>query len=439
MVVKSDGKLRGKNMKNIQKILPFLLLILIFSCKGIKNDALSDINLNTPVDIKPVDIKKELPDYFSYNIQSIENNIFYPKETYLMPYLKKDEGFGYINSETFEIVIPAQYSRAGDFHGGYAVVSKSGEDEDEELCIINKKNEKILSGFDVIGLYDNEDGSMVFALTANYSGESFYNEKGRSWPQRIDYKIYNLAMNNIVIKEGAIVNTETKEKSLYGLSLLGNYMYMDSTNVYEIKNNGTLEKTNMTVREVVTKVAKERGLRYNEYDFDINFQWHYDIYFNYMHTLDMELLTQNVPENIRVIITPPDKRNRGYRDSIESPTKPLLRIEPFNYTYAHPLKNNSLFEVELETIEDGEKYICIYDSFTNKWVVPMIKKGWETYFLRTSYNDWVISDNHNVSNSECFYNIRTRKKYYNFYSNEYYGLTYMGYYEPEMEFMVEDF
>ena len=41
----------------------------------------------------------------------------------LMPYYK-DGYFGYVNAETFEIVIPAQFEKAGHFTGNFAIVQK---------------------------------------------------------------------------------------------------------------------------------------------------------------------------------------------------------------------------------------------------------------------------------------------------------------------------
>ena len=156
-------------------------------------------------------------------------------------------GMGYINAETFEIVIPAQYERAGNFVGNFAIVENR---ENHKYMIINKKNEIILSDFNVATLYQSEDGNTVFALTANISGVRRSIHTGvlntpNYEPANTTYRLYNLSAGKLVINED---KRSFGNERIPKIMFFGNYMTYDK-DVYELKANGDLGEKKLVLMD----------------------------------------------------------------------------------------------------------------------------------------------------------------------------------------------
>jgi len=97
----------------------------------------------------------------------------------LMPYQDKTDLYGYINAETFEIVIPAQYEYTGPFVNGYAMVANKYEAFNDNIYfLINKNNETVLKYFNYAFIYESEDSKTVYALTVTNTGIEIEERKG---------------------------------------------------------------------------------------------------------------------------------------------------------------------------------------------------------------------------------------------------------------------
>jgi hypothetical protein len=295
------------------------------------------------------------------------------------PYLRRASG--YINAETFKFMLLARYQYAGPFVCGYAVV-KTGKHS-----VINKKGTEILTGFDNITLFDTECGEFVFALTEKYldpSGYSFL-------PKNVNYQLYNLNTGNILIEED--IGPFAPGKSTSKIRFFSNYMFYGDT-VYEIKDGGALEKTEIDIESLASIVIKERSLSINENNFHYyeGYSYNFDPYFKYVDTLDFNALLRNVPENMQII--EPGERRQHSQDG-----KPEYLIQPVNRDRIHPLKKNKLYyDVRLMNKKDGEGYTGLYDAEENTWTIPLmktdVKKGdWNStgfYGMGiTGYEDWI--------------------------------------------------
>ena len=81
----------------------------------------------------------------------------------LIPYRDSNRLFGYMDEETGEIVIKAQYYSASPFIGGFAIV-----DYEQTPKIINQNNDKMNVGkFDAAYLYSSENGKTVITVLEN--------------------------------------------------------------------------------------------------------------------------------------------------------------------------------------------------------------------------------------------------------------------------------
>ncbi|MDR1307501.1 MAG: hypothetical protein LBK74_08005 [Treponema sp.] len=130
----------------------------------------------------------------------------------LMPFYK-DGCFGYVNSETFEIVITEQYKTEGNFNGKYAIVEK----REGKPFIINKNNVEILGGFDRVVLFNTEDNKMTFALTGNDCDRKLRYHSGdwfgfwRFDPENMNYRVYNLTTGKLVAEMGKREYSSSRE------------------------------------------------------------------------------------------------------------------------------------------------------------------------------------------------------------------------------------
>jgi hypothetical protein len=178
------------------------------------------------------------------------------------------------------------------------------------------------------------------------------------------------------------------------------YMVYDN-DLYEINNNGTLEKSGKNREELITQITKERNLRFITEDDLIN------------------SIIQDLPGTMQI--------NEDY---------PHPRL--INKNTVHPLKiYDFLYEVRLKSFEDDETYVALYNASKNIWAIPPIKGYGE--FMETEYEDWIY-----YWKVGTFYNIKTRKKYSHLYSrNSLYifdnSMIYQGYNNLRDEAIIENF
>jgi hypothetical protein len=362
-----------------------------------------------------------------------------PDDIPLMTYLvqmdagRENSFFGFINAETFEIVIPAKYAWTEYFIGNFAVVKKHGEKNKDIIgyfsgyndslnyAIINKQDEEIIRNFDVATIYTSEDGRMTFALTANNSGvmRSGYRNDGlfrthQLDPERTIYRLYNLTARKRVINRDVRVydrGYDTKPR----IRFVAHYLLYDD-DVYTIKDNGSLEKTAITIQELMRKVIQERNLLRNENDFHFSGELGFnDPYFCYFDRLDIDAFFQNIPDNLALIWS--GKNDWRFHDG-----KPAYAINPINRNKTYPLKENRLlYQAELTSSQNGEKYTDrstggdtykgLYDAVENKWVIAPFKiSGLSENFDQTEYDNW-------IHRGGWYYNIADRKRYMNQYSH----------------------
>jgi hypothetical protein len=367
----------------------------------------------------------------------------------LMPFYRNYR-FGYINSETFEIVITEQYKRAGNFNSEYAVVEKRYG----KPFIINKNNKKILGGFDKVVLFNTEDNKMTFALTGTYGNYQVLRADGVEFslgfwytrPNRITYRFYNLTTGKLVAKMGKREQTDFERMNLK-IYFFNNYfiwIYDDYYNkdydeaVYEIQNDGSIKKCSMTVKEFISQIVLDYELQNNKRDYNYSIGKYYS-WIEYFNPLDIDKLLDQVPDNMKIKV---DKYNWHYTNN-----KPFLNIKLID-NITHPLKDKFLYEVELIGNSDGRQYIGIYNASENIWVIPPIKKETFRHFYFIEGKDWIAyGEGSNTMRYSFFYadffNIKTRKKYKYQYFLYNYSMIYNGYdespHEKAKEPIVEDF
>ena len=325
-------------------------------------------------------------------------------------------GKGYINAETFEIIIPAQYERAGNFVGNFAIVENR---ENHKDMIINKKNEIILSGFDGATLYQSEDGNTVFALTANISGvrRSIYTGVLNTplyEPANTTYRLYNLNTGRIVInRDKRSFGNEKIPKIMF----FGNYMTYDK-DVYELKANGDLEENEIGFDEFLGNVTMQVNLYYDRKKISPHF-WDREMREFLLsndtldkHLTDINLMLKEVPDNLRI---------RGYSLSAiweygDDWTEKIdfTKYYPLNWDKSHPLvRKNWLYEIEFVDRRQ-DQYFGLYNPFENIWVIPpTVPPDYFSHFHQTSYDDWIRFGRE--GGGGVFFNIKTRKKYKDLY------------------------
>ena len=358
--------------------------------------------------------------FFACCTPSITKTNYVPEDDVaLMPFL---QGSGYVNSINFEIMIQPQYNSVSHFVGNFAVVRKKANGKKH---VINKNNETVLKKFYDITLFAAEDGKTVFALTETRSGLYFFRgTHGGSFGGNLrmshhnsNYRLYNLSTGKLVMKKDQRWYHDDKPK----IHSFDHYLTYDD-DVYEIKNNGQLQKTQWNTKELTAKIIEERNLKLNELDF----HYHNDHLFNrsfwYVDQFDMNAFHRIVPNHLHI-------KDNGYSTFVHNDKRHILAIRPINYDETHPLKKTVLlYEIRLETMEKDKEYIGLYNADENCWTVPLAeyKSGME--FIHV-FENWVVllPSLYWETKNQVFYNIRTRKKYQNMFSYEKYGNHVMNY------------
>jgi hypothetical protein len=357
----------------------------------------------------------------------------------LIPYFhgdksKIDDGpyrgyFGYVDFETFDIVIPAQYEYTGPFTGDFAVVQKKYWDISigTKFSVINKANREILKNFDKITLLDTEDGKTVFAMTQTFSGITFYK---LSWywsygPSRITYRIYNLHTCKQVLKDvHAYSGWGSTDNDV--IRFFDNYMtYKDE--LYEVQNDGTLKKVEKNIEELVTGIAMERKIENFRLTGDFNSYRDWDL--AAVYSIDLDLLVRNLPENLRI-------RSGARVWDMGSDWIEAIKAEwhgwhiwrPRNRDVTYPLREKDwLYQINLET-KDRKFYVGLYNATKNLWAVPIMDHDTFSDFHYIGYDDYVYygEDNYNREMHPNFYNVRTRTQSKYLYGYLYGYMTYLG-------------
>ncbi|MDR2922116.1 MAG: WG repeat-containing protein, partial [Treponema sp.] len=350
----------------------------------------------------------------------------------LMPF-HKNGCFGYINSETFKIVITEQYEKAGNFTGNFAIV------ENNRKIIINKNNVKILVGFDDAVIFNTEDDKMSFALTKNYGDRRLYEYSGGGAgptstttyhldPTTVNYRLYNLTAKKLVAEMGKRDHLDIREKEPK-IYFFNNYLiWIDNPDsyrsgedydeaVYEIQNDGGIAKCAITVKEFISQMAEKYGLQYNEKSYYFHNEYRYEFcesWLGFFNTLDIDKLNAQLPDNLSIKI---DEHDWRYKD--DKPTMHIYLVDNFTC----PLEDKLFF-----TVKFTEKYAGIYNASENIWAIPPVKTDTFYDFFFTGDKDRVAHGYKGgwVSFFDV-YNIKTRKKYINQYAMVGGSIVYMGY------------
>ena len=333
--------------------------------------------------------------------------------------------------DTFEIVIPDTYGVACPFIGDYALV---WDQENDESYIINKHNEIVLSNIEDAFLFDSEDGEMIFALTANFSGADY--SYGHWRPSQTNYRLYNLSIGKEVLENDA------REYIIYNnyipkIMAFSNYISYDD-DLYIINPDGTLTKSTMSVEDAVSQIVKERGMQYNENVFRYwsgfikkYFEYSFYSFFGYSDNLDLELLINRLPANMSI---------SGDGGHVGENEKPTLRIFPINWDGIHPFRNKDLlYSVQLFSNQDkpySGTIFGLYNSSEDKWIIsPIIGvDSFSDSFFASGYDDLVILDN--GENGKNYYNIKTMKEYKGLYVGQTPSWRFDGYMLQNVSYFV---
>ena len=380
------------------------------------------------------------------------------KNITLMPFESEKGDLGYIDSETFEIVIPAQYKYAGPFIGDFALVSKDKEAavrRKANFFIINKNNKTVLKNINHAVFFNSIDGNTVFALTSNYTGSEL-----NSWgndsplttffriiafdyrPKRTTYRLYNLTAGKLLIDEDTrgynAGDTLYMPKIRLFLNYLLYYRDLDGKDLYEINSDGTFTKSKTNLDDLISKMAEERKIVYETNSSTDNAE----VFFNLLYErnfdkIDFDLLSKIIPDDM-------DFWETGKRYNLLRNIHLIDRdgtYPPLEYQTIYPLKEkNLLYQVSLKKSKSYAGYKGLYDAENNKWAIPPVLKG---EFHASGYDDWIISGELRDLSSNDFYDIKKRKVYKELFKRQRftYIMTYYGYskWVDKDKVLIEDY
>jgi len=393
-------------------------------------------------------------------IPNIYKTDIIPSNIILMPYKDNTERYGYVNSETFEIVIPAQYEYAGAFVNGFAVVSKKWDiskekDKRNNFLIINQKNEIVIENIDYAKyLIESEDRKTLYALTLNFMEfERVKIEVGPFFvrhtivvdqPKGFIYRLYNLNTGKLVLERTAAFDVNFR-RNKPDIVFFDNYMTYDK-DIYEIKDDGVFEKKDMKekeIEELIAKTVKERKLE------DVILYRYYGKMYMYIETFDFDLLIKNLPKRFRLYNWDIWKKGDDWIDDVKESYKHYRgsKVVPFavNRDEFHPLVEKVwLFHIDLYPKEGNPKYVGLYNASENRWAIPPIEEDFSSEFKLTGYDDLICYAEAYSYYSDpypYFYNIKTKEKskFLYGYNSEKRIFAYMGYYESENKVIIEKF
>ena len=159
----------------------------------------------------------------------------------LIPFEGRNNLFGYMDEETGEIVIKAQYHSAGPFIGDFAIVNYENAPK-----IINQYNKKISVGkFDAAYLFASEDGKTVIAVLENDI------EKNRIappwlWPLallldgELSYQETKFKQRFINLSTGKTIIRKKEQLIHNNIEVIGEYFCIDKK-LYKFFDNGSVQ------------------------------------------------------------------------------------------------------------------------------------------------------------------------------------------------------
>jgi hypothetical protein len=353
--------------------------------------------------------------------------------TILMPYFDGINNnysygeFGYINAETFEIVIPAQYDRAGPFIGDFAWVTKWNEDRKaakyyDDYFIINKNNKIILGKFDRVMLFEAGDKNHVFAITGKYRHSQPFDLHTST-----QHQLYNLSTGKRLLSKTYSGSQKDHEPKI---ELFSHYLQFEN-DLYEIQENGQLKKISKTVAAEL--IAKEKQTQ----------------------ELDIGQAVQNLPEGFRLNIWH-GLNTWDMGDNWFETVKDIYKIEwPISRTRARLYQSRLYYQIDYKIRQyqiflvdkTGEEFVGLYDALQDTWPIPPIKMEYYENsdilfdFHYTGYNDWMCYyKDLGGWDFPHFYNIKTGKRYQNLYGMNDKGImTYMGYTDESSHYYHSEF
>jgi hypothetical protein len=392
-----------------------------------------------------------------------------------MPYVEDREdydifNFGYVNSETFEIVIPAQYQYASAFIGNFAAVRKQDKNfpnkKRDKYFVINKKNEVVIENIDDVRILEAEDSKIIYALTENYSGSKSYtldsgwNAYTRTYPEKTTYRLFDLNTGKIVFE----ATDSYREDSDNHIRFFADYMIfgdgLSSEYIYKMENDGMYKKISIEEEyiknrekniELITRIAREKNLE-KVLHFNIDTIDGYD--WN-IADINLDLLLKNLPENMRIWLSNDiwEKANDDWIDLLKKSYEEISedgyknsKMRLVNKERVNPFREKDyLFSIALIT-KDQKIYGGLYNASKNQWAIPPIE---DSDFYMSEYDDWVSTGRPSNNTGDIryvFYNIKTREKnkylYAMFYerSVDEGTMTYLGHYKDlDHEKIIEKF
>ena len=332
-------------------------------------------------------------------IENIKNE---QMDIVLMPFIDKERNmFGYINAENLEIVIPAQYDYTGEFIGNYALVNKRVGRRYRHY-IINNENKIIIDGINNACIFESENGEMIFALTRNNRGRKLikrYIGGGnvgifpyyRFEPTISDYRIFNLTTNKLVIEK----DTRSIISDIPHIYFFDNFFSYDNI-LFEIKNNGDVEISDLNIHDLIERISEERNLNYQKFIYYSENKPFEQIVF-YDKELNIDEILENIPDGMRP--------RRLASDWL---------VGNINRNSVYPLKmfHPPLYEVRLETYKENgefdESFVALYNAAENEWAIPPVRDRYliQYHFRMTLYDGWIafgktnILSNHHIMSFE---------------------------------------
>jgi len=313
------------------------------------------------------------------------NTITADRNGALIPFVEYDsageEKWGYLDENTGEVAIKAQYNYAFPFIGGFAVVSH--EDRRIGEIIINRNGKRVNVGkFDEAYLFASESGKNAMAVLENRykrtkfdSGFNLFGPNDSPHFYKEDYYKYRLV--NLVTGKTII---PPKENYLeYGIEVAGDYFLVESDtleyDLYQFLDNGDVKlaaKNNPKLAaEILTKYFETRGINAaveeKTYDVDIDYRPYVEKVF--ANPPDFNAVLKDLPPEL--IFKEAKPFYRDHRRLLNAP----LEITEIKYRVYFDVKDAD-FSAE-----------GLYDEAKAKWEIPPFfninfsdTKGIELYY-----------------------------------------------------------
>ncbi|MDR0388480.1 MAG: leucine-rich repeat protein [Spirochaetaceae bacterium] len=327
-----------------------------------------------------------------------------------MPY-SDENGYGYINAGTFEVVIPAQYKEALPFVGPFALV----QDIKEKLFIIDKSGAARLTNFDDARLFLSEDEETVFAMTTTDSGfkknpnwslgDALFNrikEEPFFIPRKHSFNIYNLNSGTRVARNFYSYRPRSS-RDLYetpDFFVAGNYLVCENQ-LFTMGDQFVRSGGEAEIDALIAHIKEDRGIDYMYLEKRGSYElrtrgWKGDYSRREPLTFNNEQISFDV-ERLRSLLSP---------DAVLLDLK-LVNLDPFM-----PLvKKDPLYSV---TYGRGkEEYSGLYNAAGAEWEIRPFNSGGYRKFRRTQEEAWFSFSDSIYSDSTLLsvFNSDTQKKY----------------------------